>query len=42
MGYGKRDVEEVLEVEELFVIKDVYMIVCENKFMENNCKCIFF
>lgn len=27
MGYGKGDVEEVLKVEEFFVIKDVYFIV---------------
>ncbi|CAP72646.1 uncharacterized protein PODANS_2_770 [Podospora anserina S mat+] len=36
MGYGKRDVEEALEAEEPSAIKDAYMIVRENKLMENN------
>ncbi|KAK4131181.1 Pkinase-domain-containing protein [Trichocladium antarcticum] len=36
MGYGKRDVEEALEAEEPSAIKDAYMIVRENKMMQNN------
>lgn len=36
MGYGKRDVIEALEAEEPSTIKDAYMIVRENKLMENN------
>lgn len=38
MGYGKRDVEEALEAEEPSAIKDAYMIVRENKMMQNNRK----
>ena len=34
MGYGKRDVEEALEADEPSAIKDAYMIVRENKFMQ--------
>ncbi|KAM7217802.1 Protein kinase-like domain containing protein [Rhypophila decipiens] len=36
MGYGKRDVQEALEAEEPSAIKDAYMIVRENKLMQNN------
>jgi carbon catabolite-derepressing protein kinase len=36
MGYGKRDVEEALEADEPSAIKDAYMIVRENKLMQNN------
>ncbi|KAK0638859.1 kinase-like domain-containing protein [Cercophora newfieldiana] len=38
MGYGKRDVQEALEAEEPSAIKDAYMIVRENKLMQNNRK----
>lgn len=38
MGYGKRDVEEALEADEPSAIKDAYMIVRENKLMQNNRK----
>jgi len=38
MGYGKSDVQEALEAEEPSAIKDAYMIVRENKLMENNRK----
>ncbi|KAK0615860.1 Pkinase-domain-containing protein [Bombardia bombarda] len=36
MGYGKRDVQEALEADEPSAIKDAYMIVRENKLMQNN------
>lgn len=36
MGYGKRDVQEALEADEPSAIKDAYMIVRENKLMENS------
>ncbi|KAL2023141.1 hypothetical protein VTK56DRAFT_3747 [Thermocarpiscus australiensis] len=36
MGYGKRDVQEALEAEEPSAIKDAYMIVRENKLMQNS------
>ncbi|KAK3325190.1 putative serine/threonine protein kinase [Apodospora peruviana] len=38
MGYGKRDVQEALEADEPSAIKDAYMIVRENKIMQNNRK----
>ncbi|KAK4452404.1 putative serine/threonine protein kinase [Podospora aff. communis PSN243] len=38
MGYGKRDVQEALEADEPSAIKDAYMIVRENKLMQNNRK----
>ncbi|KAK1749958.1 putative serine/threonine protein kinase [Echria macrotheca] len=38
MGYGKSDVQEALEAEEPSAIKDAYMIVRENKLMQNNRK----
>lgn len=36
MGYGRKDVQEALEAEEPSAIKDAYMIVRENKLMQNN------
>jgi carbon catabolite-derepressing protein kinase len=39
MGYGKKDVQEALEADEPSAIKDAYMIVRENKLMQNNRKC---
>ncbi|KAL2256854.1 hypothetical protein VTK26DRAFT_1025 [Humicola hyalothermophila] len=36
MGYGKRDVEEALQADEPSAIKDAYMIVRENKLMQNS------
>ncbi|KAL1896402.1 Protein kinase [Ceratocystis pirilliformis] len=35
MGYGRKDVEEALQAEEPSAIKDAYLIVRENKLMEN-------
>ena len=34
MGYGKKDVQEALEAEEPSAIKDAYLIVRENKLMQ--------
>lgn len=39
MGYGKKDVQEALEADEPSAIKDAYMIVRENKLMQNNREC---
>ncbi|KKA28598.1 hypothetical protein TD95_003943, partial [Thielaviopsis punctulata] len=35
MGYGRKDVEEALQADEPSAIKDAYLIVRENKMMEN-------
>ncbi|MDA4133788.1 MAG: protein kinase, partial [Thaumarchaeota archaeon] len=41
LGYGKKDVQEALEAKEPSAIKDAYMIVRENKFMQVNRTFIF-
>lgn len=39
MGYGIKDVQDALAAEEPSAIKDAYMIVRENKLMQENRKC---
>ncbi|KAK0720640.1 kinase-like domain-containing protein [Lasiosphaeris hirsuta] len=41
MGYGKQDVQEALEADEPSAIKDAYMIVRENKLMQDNRESLF-